>query len=218
MREEIKAYIQRVKDRNNLEPNGEDVTFNYNESVIDLYTDYFKRCFRRNLSPYKALTFFYDELKYNIHPDHQIRTVYIDMDDTICDYKGRKRESLIKNPDNKYPQATFGFFSNLEPIPDAVEGVQRLIDSGKFEVYILTAPSYYNPMSYTEKRIWIEKYFGLEFTKNLIIAHNKGLLRGEYLIDNLYHEGFRGESIHYGTDERFLNWKDVTDYLLFENN
>ncbi len=35
-----------------------------------------------------------------------------------------------------------------------------------------------------EKRVWIEKYFGLEFTEKLIISANKGLLKGDLLIDD----------------------------------
>ena len=80
----------------------------------------------------------------------------------------------------------------------------------------MTAPSTRNPLSYTEKRIWIEDKFDYEFTKKLIICSNKGLLKGNVLIDD-YDQGkgqenFEGELIHFGS-ERYPSWKVVLSYL-----
>jgi len=41
-----------------------------------------------------------------------------------------------------------------------------------------------NPLSYTEKRVWIEKFFGIDFVEKLIICSNKGLVKGAFLIDD----------------------------------
>ena len=70
------------------------------------------------------------------------------------------------------PQSQYGFFANLVPIPFGVESVKQLIDSNLYDPNILTTPSTKNPLCYTEKRIWIEKHFGLEF----IISPNKSLV------------------------------------------
>ena len=48
-------------------------------------------------------------------------------------------------------------------------------------------------------------------TKKLIICWDKGLLKGDYLIDDHEYD-FDGELIRFGSDE-FRNWEIVKDYL-----
>lgn len=143
--------------------------------------------------------------------------VYIDMDDVLCDFIGEFEKEIALNPGIKFPQSQFGFFVNLPPIKDAIQMVNALISSERYDPYILTAPSEKNPMSYTEKRVWVEKWFGLNFVSKLIISPNKGLLKGEYLIDdNIAGKGlenFDGELIQFGS-ERYPDWKSVGDYLM----
>jgi 5'-nucleotidase len=52
------------------------------------------------------------------------------------------------------------------------------------DVHILTAPSIYNPLCYTEKRLWVEDHLGFDAVNRLIIAPDKSLLRGDVLIDD----------------------------------
>ena len=140
--------------------------------------------------------------------------IYIDMDDVLCKYTESHKASLISNSQIKYPQSIKGFFEYLKPMENAIESVQFLRQN--FDVYILTAPSTRNPLSYTEKRIWIEKHFDYEFTKRLIICSNKGLLKGDLLIDDHNQgkgqEDFEGKLIHFGT-ESYPNWKTVIDNI-----
>ena len=144
------------------------------------------------------------------------KIVYIDMDDTLCQFAKAYEEAYEKNPHNKFPQAEYGFFANLEPIDGAIESVFRLINSEKHDPWILTAPSVKNPMCYTEKRVWIEKYFGIDFCEKLIISPNKALLKGDYLIDDFnYGKGqdqFEGELIHFGS-QGFPDWFVIRKYL-----
>lgn len=138
-----------------------------------------------------------------------MKTILIDMDDVACDFSGSFKKHIT--PEILYPQSQWGFFLNLDPMPDAIEVINLLMT--KYNVYILTRPSVMNPLCYTEKRVWIEKYFGLEFCKKLIICYDKSMVKGDYLIDDNIHEGFEGEHIHFGTD-RFKNWNDVKKYLM----
>lgn len=138
------------------------------------------------------------------------KRIYIDMDNTLCDYSGRFREWQAKEPETRYPQAQYGFFSSLEPLPHAIESY-KFLEQG-FEVYILTAPSYRNPMCYTEKRVWVEQHLGLETTKNLIICQRKGLLKGDFLIDDHPYPEFEGEQLLFGSSQ-FPDWKTVLTYL-----
>ena len=74
-----------------------------------------------------------------------------------------------------------------------------------------------NPFCYAEKRVWIEKYFGLAFTKQLIISYDKSLLKGDVLIDDNSsgngQEHFEGALYHFGSSE-LSNWDTVMKKLL----
>ena len=138
------------------------------------------------------------------------------MDDVLCHFTKAQEADLKTNPDIKYPQSQYGFFQNLQPIKGGIESVKALIASDKYDPYILTAPSIMNPLSYTEKRVWIEKYFGIDFVEKLIICSNKGLVKGTFLIDD-YKEGrgqenFEGELIQFGSDQ-FPDWAAVSKHL-----
>jgi len=137
--------------------------------------------------------------------------VYIDMDDTICDYTTHYKEMSQLNPDVKYPQSKEGFFLSLKPLQGAIEAVNKLREV--FDVYILTSPSYKNPLCYTEKRIWIERHFDLDFCQKLIISPNKNILMGDYLIDDILWDKFKGEQIQFGKSP-FENWDKVIKYLI----
>jgi 5'-nucleotidase len=138
--------------------------------------------------------------------------VYIDMDDVLCDYTTAFNNAIEETPGIAFPQSQYGFYANLAPITGAIESVQKLINSEKFDPYILTAPSTRNPFSYTEKRVWIEKYFGIEFTEKLILSPNKGLLKGDILIDDLIsgrgQESFEGNIMQFGSAD-YPDWKTV---------
>jgi 5'-nucleotidase len=143
-----------------------------------------------------------------------MKRIYVDMDDVLCDFLKAYNEAQDKSPELKFPQSQLAFFENLERIEGAIESVNKLRES--FDVYVLTAPSNRNPHCYTEKRLWIEKYFGYEFTEKLIICSNKSLLRGNYLIDDYAvgkgQENFEGKLIQFGSDE-FPNWQKVMEYF-----
>ena len=94
-------------------------------------------------------------------PDSK-RIVYVDMDDVLCDFSGAYNAALTINPNIKYPQSQYGFFTNLAAIEGAVDSVKALIQSNTYDVYILAALSSRNPIYYTEKRVWIENFFGYD--------------------------------------------------------
>lgn len=139
-------------------------------------------------------------------------TIYIDMDDVLCNYSSKIKDHSQKNPDNPFPQSLPGFFRSLEPKDGALAAVEQLRKQTNVEVYILTAPSTKNPLSYTEKRLWVEDKFGYEMTHNLIICSHKGLLKGNILIDDYAsgrgQEFFEGQLIHFGHKE-YPNWEAI---------
>jgi len=138
--------------------------------------------------------------------------IHVDMDDVLCHYTKAFKLALEKNPAISYPQSQYGFFSDLEPIEGAIDAMMRLSCLPNTEVYILTAPSYMNPMCYTEKRQWVGKHLGMYFVKRLIICPNKGLVKGDFLIDDNVsgkgQEDFEGIILHFGSNE-FPTWKEI---------
>jgi len=138
------------------------------------------------------------------------KLIYIDMDDTLADFSGGIELKKSQNPAMNFPQAEYGFFSNLYPIENAVKAVNTLVE--KYDVYLLTAPSTRNPFSYTEKRVWVEKCLGMEMAEKLIISPNKGLLKGDILIDDNIkgygQESFEGELIQFGS-RMYPSWEAI---------
>lgn len=143
----------------------------------------------------------------------ELKKVMIDMDDTLCDFTGAAWEALKKNPAIKFPQSQYGFFTNLKPIEGAISTFQLLNEY--YDVWILTRPSYLNPLCYTEKRVWVENHLGIDACKKLILCPDKSLIKADYLIDDIEHKGFEGEWIKFEripVDGR--DWAGIKEYLL----
>jgi len=156
------------------------------------------------------------------------KRLYIDMDGVIVNLgdeikKWMDEHQIVAHRFKDNPDHIHGLFRNPKPIKDAVSAINKLNDSGKFEMFILTAAPWGNPDAATDKRYWIEQYFGTLFHKRMIITHRKDLLIGDYLIDDSKANGageFKGELISFGIDfktgvpNKFKNWKEVLDYLM----
>lgn len=138
------------------------------------------------------------------------------MDDVLCKYTESFHECMTQFIN--FPQSQYGFFANLEPMEGAIDAMEALLMSPMLDPYILTAPSYMNPLCYSEKRVWVEKHLGMEYVKRLIICPNKGLMNGHYLIDdNIFGKGqerFQGELLQFGSSE-YPTWNEVRAKLLF---
>lgn len=144
------------------------------------------------------------------------KIIYVDMDGVLANIAKIHEEKVKENPFMRYPQSQYGFFMEMEQIPDGVAAVKALADH--FDIWFLSAPSWKNPLSLAEKNYWIRKNFGLKWCENLILCSDKSLLRGHYLIDD-NKEGrgqdkFEGEFIH------FINktWVEVFDYIINKEN
>jgi 5'-nucleotidase len=138
----------------------------------------------------------------------------VDQDDVLADFIGAAANSIRLNPAIKFPQCQYKFFENLKPIDDAIESINKLKEY--YDVCILTRPSVFNPLCYTEKRVWIEMFLGFDTCRNLILACDKTMVMGDYLIDDNIQTGrFKPtwKHIHFGHGE-FKNWKMITEYLI----
>ena len=103
---------------------------------------------------------------------------------------------------------------DLEIIPGAKDAIMEL--SEFFEIRFLSACSWSNVDSFTEKRIWIEKHFGDFSEKKMDLSNQKDLTMGHFLVDDRTKYGaeyFIGEHIMYG-NEKFPDWEVTKKYLI----
>lgn len=146
-----------------------------------------------------------------------MKRIYVDMDDTLCEFKKAYLQHKQEYPDVAYPQSQVDFFRNLEPVLGAIAAMRTLDSQPNYELYILTAPSLRNPLCYMEKRIWVENHLGFDFVRKLIISPDKSLLKGDYLIDDYDHgkgqDSFEGKLIHFGSPQ-FKSWQEVLAYFI----
>ena len=136
-----------------------------------------------------------------------MKRIMIDMDGVLAQIGINER----KNWDTEKMKK--GLFLEKKLLPGARDAVSKLIE--KYDVYILSTPVWSNPECWKEKRIWIQNNFGDLLNKRLILAHNKSLIRADYLIDDSIKHGvkdFKGEHIHFG-QENFPDWESVLEYL-----
>lgn len=143
-------------------------------------------------------------------------TVYIDMDDTLCDYQAGYAHHKALHPHIEFPQSQPGLYENLKPMSGAVEAWHWLSQHRGLDVYILTAPSIRNAHCYTEKRLWVERHLGLDAAYKFIISPNKGLNKGQFLIDDYVsgkgQEDFEGKILHFGSSD-FPDWSAVVKFF-----
>lgn len=142
------------------------------------------------------------------------KRIFIDMDGVLCNYDKKAAETPQYKKD-RYNECHGipGFYRDLEPMPGAIEAWNWL--SENFDVYIASSPSWSNPSSWIDKRLWVANHLGPTSKKRLILTHNKGLLEGDILIDdNTWNgvEDFKGTHIHFGQD-RFKDWDSVLKFI-----
>lgn len=153
-----------------------------------------------------------DYLRASIKTDKPI--LLIDMDGVLCDFDKRAAELEKIGIKGSKLFRHESAYKDLEPVPGAIEAWHDLQE--KYETYILSTPPWSNPDAWSEKRKWVETYLGKSSHKKLILCHNKGLVKGDYLIDDRIANGvldFQGTHIHFGS-ESFPNWSTVLNYLL----
>lgn len=139
--------------------------------------------------------------------------VYIDMDDTLCDFMGAYNEQRIEGK-KEWPQSEYGFFLNLRPLIGALSAVHIIHNAG-LDPWILSAPSFYNPMSAAEKIQWVKEHFSeIGLHEKIILSPDKACVgtSQDYLVDDRLdshgQDRFKGTFIHFTG-----NWNDVLEQL-----
>lgn len=151
---------------------------------------------------------------------HNKKILWVDMDGVLVDLgHSIDNHPLMKTEPERWKGRVDelpGVYRNPPPIEGAIEAIQKLHESGKYDMYVATTNCWNNPEGATDKRYWIENIFGEIFYKRQTITHKKNLLIGDYLIDDRTKNGaaeFSGEHLHFGSDE-YPDWDSILKYLL----
>ena len=145
-----------------------------------------------------------------------MKILYVDIDGVLANFNKGVANSGLAQKYKGRPDKIPGVYKNLTLIEGAKISVEKLFNSGLYDIYFLSSAPWDNPRAWTHKRLWIEKHFGPQTRKRLILSHRKDLQTGDYLIDDSPRNGaidFNGKWIHFGSEE-FPSWKDVLNFLL----
>ena len=140
------------------------------------------------------------------------KILLVDMDDTICHYTKAYEKARKEHPTQPFPQSQYGFFAGLEPIEGALHFLDEL--TNYYEVWICTRCSSMNPMSYAEKAQWVKQHLGFAWVNALIITPDKGMIKGDILVDDSQWSLFGGDQIlfHHETNNWFKIIKQLKEY------
>ena len=142
--------------------------------------------------------------------------LYLDMDNVLVDFRSGVdtfREEIQREYEGRLDEIP-GVFGKMLPLEDAIETVEKLDEF--YDIYLLSTAAWENPSAWSDKVIWVQKYFPKIGFKRLILSHNKHLNAGAYLVDDRLANGadrFTGEHIHFG-QPKFPNWETVYQYLM----
>lgn len=113
------------------------------------------------------------------------------------------------------------FFEHLEVMPESQRVLKRL--QQKYEVFIATAAMEV-PTSFDQKFRWLEKHFPFIPPSHIVYCGDKGILLGDYLIDDNPRQlrRFQGEGILYHSPHnawvrgfrRVKDWVEVEQMFL----
>lgn len=115
------------------------------------------------------------------------------------------------------------FFLSMEPMPGAIEAFKQMQESG-LELFICSAPTS-RSTSHAQKIDWVEMHLGREWVRKTILAKDKTLVQGDYLIDDnpvitgIYdptweHILFDASYNREEQDKFRINWKNWPSLLL----
>ena len=77
-----------------------------------------------------------------------------------------------------------GFILALPPIPGGLEAVRALTEIGEGETVCICTSPFGQYQTCGEKFEWIKRYLGPEFIVKTVLAKDKNLVRGDFLIDD----------------------------------
>ncbi len=111
------------------------------------------------------------------------KRLFFDMDNVLVNYQSGldkideeiRNKYKAKGPDDKDRQDEIpGLFGKMAPLDGAKEAVLKLAEV--YDVFILSTAPWKNPSAWSDKVLWVTKYFDDVFHKRLILTHRKDLV------------------------------------------
>jgi len=133
-------------------------------------------------------------------------TIFLDMDGVLANFE----KAAAQIPDVKRPDEVLDF-STFEPMPGAINAVEKIIAMGH-DVFIATTPPWNNPSAWGQKRDWIEEHLP-QLKRKMFLTHRKDLLKGDILVDDSTYRGqydFDGTFMHFG---KHFDWDMVVNTI-----
>lgn len=148
------------------------------------------------------------------YADDTKKIVYLDMDGVLADFDGACTSGYTFFENKPVEMLVAGFYRNLKVMPGAREAVTKLLADDRYDVWIGTKPSTNNLYCATEKMLWIQEHFPELIRKTMIVC-DKGLLRGDYLIDDDVKWGgrFKGKMFLFQNKNPKKAWEKVLQDL-----
>ena len=81
--------------------------------------------------------------------------IYVDMDNVIVDFKSALRKRGLPEDTNNADDID-GIFSEMDPMPGAIAGYNKLDEMGH-DVYILSTAPWKNPSAWSDKLLWVKE-------------------------------------------------------------
>ena len=133
-------------------------------------------------------------------------TIFLDMDGVLANFEKAAAQILdVKRPDEVLD------FSTFEPMPGAIDAVEKIIAMGH-DVFIATTPPWNNPSAWGQKRDWVEEHLP-QLKRKMFLTHRKDLLKGDILVDDSTYRGqydFEGTFMHFG---KHFDWDMVVNTI-----
>lgn len=140
------------------------------------------------------------------------KILFLDMDGVLADFDGAITSGVEWDPPEMFEP---GFFRNLKVMPGALEAVTKIMEDGRYKVYIGSKPTSKNTLCATEKMDWIAEHFPKLLSKMVLVC-DKSLLRGDILIDDdlkRWGHVFVGNFIHFDRFNAESSWQKISEML-----
>ena len=138
------------------------------------------------------------------------KTIYIELDNVLCNYNGRIFELRAENDCDDIEQLPI-HYKDMKPIDGAIEAVETLAHN--LDVYIVTPNE-----KCEEKTEWVRTHLP-QAVDNIIFCDIEETRDGNYLVCMDKKKGgcFRGRFIEYYSID-FPTWSEVVNYIAAKEN
>jgi len=145
------------------------------------------------------------------------RIGFVDMDGPMADFAkaiGNTNYEWINDPPQMFEA---GFYRNLPVVPGARDAISEILTFDHIDLHIASKPTVKKTrFCPSEKYEWIAENFP-ELLNKTFLTCDKGLLRGDFIIDDLDKWGdvFQGKFLKFIEPKPLESWAYIVEYLRY---